>query len=89
MTPSLKLTRIAAKCRELLAMQETRLHCAEWKVRYLKDGFAHIQECREQAIAGWRSTLAAIEFAAECEEDGYKAHSLTEAILAAWTDDIL
>ena len=43
----------------------------------------------KQAIAGWRSTLAAIEFAAECEEDGYKAHSLTEAILSAWPDDLL
>ena len=43
----------------------------------------------QAAEAGWRSTLAAIEFAAECEEDGYKSHSLTDAILAAWTDDLL
>jgi hypothetical protein len=78
MTTPEKLEKIAAECRELLA-------CAESNVTDFYGGCA---------IAGWRSTLAAIEYIGNDAEifpantpRGAAARSQLDQILAAWPDE--
>lgn len=94
MTTTEKLNRIADKCRELLDMQATKTHTSDWKVRYLKGDSAYIQECREQAVAGWKATIAAIEGLIEIANHGQEpergaARYDLNKIIAAWPEELL
>ena len=70
MTNTEKLKRIATKCRQNIAY-------AESNITDLYGG---------RAIAGWRSTIAAIEF---IERGEYFESRVADEIAAAWPDELL
>jgi hypothetical protein len=118
MTTTEKLTAIADKLRELLALAEKRTR-GKWRwdgdpsnmdaayrdqnapwlleredsVKPVLKGdiecptpadFTFIADCAGNAEAGWRSTLAAIEFYFEMQKQGFDAKFMADAIRAAW-----